>query len=89
MESRRDFSDGGECGGVGAGEATKGDVDALLLRLLDLIALDAGWNETGGNAGVGGAVGVVFSVDGEVQRVAVVFLAVDGDGCGCGHGLLG
>ena len=86
MESRADLSDGDECGRVGAGEGAQGDVEGLLLRLLDLIALDAGRNETGGDAGIRRAVSVVFAVDGEVEAVTVKRFAVDFDWVGSCHG---
>ena len=68
LKGRADFGYGGESGGVGAGEATEGDVDRLLLRLLWFAVFDqAGRNEAGGDGRIAGTVCEVFAVDGEVE----------------------
>ena len=88
MDGRADFSDGGESGLVGTGETTEGDVDALLLRLLWLAVFDqAGGYETGGDGRIAGAIGVVFAVNGEVQRIERVGLFADFDWVGSVHGV--
>ena len=87
MKCRADFGDGGESGGVGAGEATEGNVDALLLRLLWFAVLDQSrWYEAGGDGRIAGTIGVVFAVDGEIERVEVKNLTVDFDWVGRLHG---
>ena len=85
MKGRADFRDGGEGRFVGAGEATEGDVHALLLRLLWLAVFDQSrWYEAGGDGRIRRSVGVVFAIDGEVEAVTVKRLAVDFDGVsGC------
>ena len=85
MKSRADFGNGGEGGFVGAGEATEREADAMLRRLLDLIAFNAGWDESSGDGRIAGTIGEILARDGEVEREFVVGFAVDGDGSGCVH----
>lgn len=87
LDSRADFSNGGESGGVCTGEGAESDIHRLLLRLLDLIALDAGRYESGGDGRIAGAIWQIFSVDGEIERKKVKRLAVDNDWVGGLHGV--
>ena len=86
MQCRADFGDGGEGGFVGTGETAEGDVDAVVLGFDDFITVNPRGDETGGDAGLGLAVGDVFAVDGEVERIPVVGLTVDFDWVGGEHG---
>ena len=79
MKSRADFGDGGKGGFVGAGEATEREADAMLRRLLDFIAFNAGWDESSGYGRIAGTIGEVLARYGEIERVFVVLIAVDGD----------
>jgi len=68
LKCRADFSYGGEGWFVRTGEATEGDVDRLLLRLLWLTVFDQSrWYETGSDGRIAGTIGEILSVYGEVE----------------------
>jgi len=85
LKRRADFGNGGEGWLVGTGEATERKTFCARVVHFDIIALDAGRDEAGGDGRIAGAVGVVFAVDGEVERIKRVRLAVDFDGVGSVH----
>jgi len=67
LEGRADFSDGGECGFVGAGEATEGETFSGRIVHLDLTVLNSRWYETGGDGRIAGSITEVLPRDGEVE----------------------
>ena len=86
MKGRADFGNGGEGRGIGAGEATEGEVHAMLLRLLWLAVFDKSrGDESSGYGRIAGTIGEVLARYGEVEAVAVVGFAVDLDWVGCVH----
>lgn len=70
---------------VGLIKLAEADVECVLRSGFHRVPFDACGDEIADYRGVWLAFWCVSAAHDEVQRVAVVFLAFDGDGCGCGH----